>query len=87
MAEYADAVVLFPGGRGTAFMRKEAEKAGITVYDFSAEVKAVGQSFAGHPRPYTRPVVLSGGWCLNPSRTRERATPVSLNGNFSCLLD
>ena len=38
MAEYADAVVLFPGGRGTASMRKEAEKAGITVYDYSAEV-------------------------------------------------
>lgn len=26
MAEYADAVVLFPGGRGTASMRQEAEK-------------------------------------------------------------
>ena len=36
MAEYADAVALFPGGRGTASMRKEAEKAGIEVYDFSS---------------------------------------------------
>ena len=35
MAEYADAVVLFPGGRGTASMRKEAERAGVTVYDYS----------------------------------------------------
>lgn len=35
MAEYADAVVLFPGGRGTASMQKEAEKAGLVVYDFT----------------------------------------------------
>jgi hypothetical protein len=35
MAEYADAVALFPGGRGTESMRKEAEKAGATVYDFT----------------------------------------------------
>ncbi|MDF1659966.1 MAG: SLOG family protein [Verrucomicrobiales bacterium] len=34
MAEYADAVALFPGGRGTASMAKEAEKAGIVIYDF-----------------------------------------------------
>lgn len=34
MAEYADAVALFPGGRGTASMAKEAEKAGIAIYDF-----------------------------------------------------
>lgn len=32
MAQYADAVMLFPGGRGTANMRKEAEKAGIIVW-------------------------------------------------------
>jgi hypothetical protein len=36
MAEYADAVALFPGGRGTASMRKEAERAGIGIYDFSS---------------------------------------------------
>ena len=34
MARYADAVALFPGGRGTASMRRVAEKAGITIYDF-----------------------------------------------------
>ncbi len=34
MAEYADAVALFPGGRGTASMFNEATKAGITIYDF-----------------------------------------------------
>lgn len=32
MAEYADAVVLFPGGRGTASMRSEAKKAGLTFF-------------------------------------------------------
>lgn len=36
MAEYADAVVLFPGGSGTASMRSEAEKAGIRIYDFNS---------------------------------------------------
>lgn len=36
MAEYADAVVLFPGGRGTASMRSKAERAGIRIYDFSS---------------------------------------------------
>lgn len=34
MAEYADAVALFPGGRGTASMHAEALAAGIVVYDF-----------------------------------------------------
>ncbi len=32
MAEYADAVVLFPGGRGTESMRREAERLGKRVY-------------------------------------------------------
>lgn len=35
MAEYADAVVLFPGGRGTADMRRAAEKAGLEIFDFT----------------------------------------------------
>ena len=34
MAEYADAVALFPGGRGTESMHKEAMKAGIKIFDF-----------------------------------------------------
>lgn len=35
MAEYADAVALFTGGAGTASMRREAKRAGITIYDFT----------------------------------------------------
>lgn len=31
MAEYADALILFPGGRGSESMRREAEKAGLKV--------------------------------------------------------
>ena len=34
MAEYADAVILFPGGKGTASMLKEAQKAELTIYDY-----------------------------------------------------
>ncbi len=34
MAEYADGVALFPGGRGTDSMFAEATKAGIEIYDF-----------------------------------------------------
>lgn len=34
MAQYADAVVLFPGGTGTANMLKEAVAAGIKIYDW-----------------------------------------------------
>lgn len=34
MAEYADAVVLFPGGRGTQSMFNEATKAGIQIFDW-----------------------------------------------------
>jgi hypothetical protein len=34
MAEYADAVALFPGGRGTNSMAAKAKKAGIVIYDF-----------------------------------------------------
>jgi hypothetical protein len=33
MAQYADAVVLFPGGKGTASMMKEATRAGIIIYE------------------------------------------------------
>ena len=33
MALYADAVVLFPGGRGTDSMYKEAKKVGLSIYD------------------------------------------------------
>jgi hypothetical protein len=36
MAQYADAVALFPGGRGTQSMYDEAMKAGIWIYDFRA---------------------------------------------------
>jgi len=34
MAAYADAAALFPGGRGTESMYKEAKAAGIKIYDF-----------------------------------------------------
>lgn len=34
MAEYADAVALFPGGRGTASMQKEAAKQNLVVFDW-----------------------------------------------------
>lgn len=34
MAEYADGVALFHGGRGTASMFAEAKKAGIEIFDF-----------------------------------------------------
>ena len=33
MAEYADAAILFPGGKGTESMYKIAIKAGIEIYD------------------------------------------------------
>lgn len=33
MAEYADAVVIFPGGRGTASMVREAKKADLEIFD------------------------------------------------------
>lgn len=36
MAAYADAVALFPGGRGTASMRAEAVKHGLRIFDFTA---------------------------------------------------
>ena len=35
MAEYAQAVALFPGGKGTASMRREAERVGIEIFDFT----------------------------------------------------
>ena len=35
MAKYADAVVLFPGGTGTANMRKNAIKYGLPIYERS----------------------------------------------------
>lgn len=34
MANYAEAVVLFPGGRGTQSMYNEAVKAGLKIYDY-----------------------------------------------------
>jgi len=38
MAEYADAVALFPGGAGTASMKAEAIRSGIKVFDFTAPI-------------------------------------------------
>lgn len=34
MAQYADAVALFPGGRGTQNMHDTAKRLGLTIYDF-----------------------------------------------------
>jgi len=34
MARYADAVVLFPGGRGTESMHREAKTYGLKIYDW-----------------------------------------------------
>jgi len=34
MAAYADAVALFPGGRGTLNMRLQAQKKGLRIFDF-----------------------------------------------------
>jgi len=34
MAEYADAVVLFPGGNGTANIHKHAKELGLKIYDW-----------------------------------------------------
>ena len=34
MADYADAVVLFPGGRGTASMYSMAKITGLKIYDY-----------------------------------------------------
>jgi len=33
MAEYADAVALFPGGLGTASMKREAERRGLQIFN------------------------------------------------------
>lgn len=38
MAEYADAVALFPGGKGTKNMYQEAKKAGLKIFDFRNSV-------------------------------------------------
>jgi predicted Rossmann-fold nucleotide-binding protein len=34
MAEYADAVVLFPGGKGTLNMKEQAERLGLQIYNY-----------------------------------------------------
>lgn len=34
MARYADALVLFPGGKGTRSMYNEAKRAGLEIWDF-----------------------------------------------------
>ncbi len=34
MADYADAVALFPGGKGTENMFKHAQKIGLVIYDW-----------------------------------------------------
>lgn len=39
MAEYADAVALFPGGRGTASMFSEAKRVGIKIFDWRVKIK------------------------------------------------
>lgn len=39
MAAYADAVALFPGGRGTENMRRNAVAAGIEIFNYSGGAK------------------------------------------------
>lgn len=39
MADYADALAIFPGGRGTANMRARAEKAGLVIYERPSAVR------------------------------------------------
>lgn len=39
MAEYADGVALFPGGRGTDSMAVVAKKSGIVIYDFRRGIR------------------------------------------------
>lgn len=43
MAQYADAVVLFPGGRGTESMYQEAARAGIKIFDWRYITERKGQ--------------------------------------------
>ena len=38
MAAYADAVVLFPGGRGTEHMGQEATRTGLKIFNFTKQV-------------------------------------------------
>jgi hypothetical protein len=40
MAEYAEGVVLFPGGRGTDSMRREAERRGLQIFSANANMEA-----------------------------------------------
>ena len=37
MAEYADSLILFTGGRGSAAMFKEAEKQGLKIFDLRVD--------------------------------------------------
>ena len=37
MAEYADSLILFTGGRGSASMFKEADKKGLKIFDLRAD--------------------------------------------------
>lgn len=37
MASIADSVALFPGGKGTASMRREAKLAGLTIYEMEGK--------------------------------------------------
>jgi predicted Rossmann-fold nucleotide-binding protein len=41
MAQYADALILFPGGRGTADMKARAVKHGLNIVEW-AEIKGEG---------------------------------------------
>lgn len=40
MASYADAVALFPGGRGTEDMHKQAAQHGLLIFDFRGDDSA-----------------------------------------------
>lgn len=42
MAAYADAVVLFPGGKGTASMASEAKRLGLRIFDWRNLVVNLG---------------------------------------------
>ena len=50
MAEYADAIALFPGGRGTASMMRAAERAGLKIYDFTMPTRRCPNEGGGKER-------------------------------------
>lgn len=82
MADYADAVVLFPGGRGTEHMFNIAKQKDLKIYDWRSSVKSRCINPTDHS-PYPND---PGACCCNCKSQRKVVKPSNELIGYGCTI-